>query len=101
MTIKSYYPPKLYRFLLELASENRLAIKEVETVFLRRQAEMLGFKCDHQNIGYSKKTKNPYCKDCWTRLKQIKPPVMVRSKAVQPGEFKALETFLETKEVQL
>jgi hypothetical protein len=96
MTISNRYPPKLYLFLLDLANRNGdLAIKEVETIFLRKQAEPLGFKCDHLRIGFSKKTHEPFCKDCWTRMKTIKSPTFRGKKIVKEGEYWPLETFLD------
>ena len=97
MTITNRYPPKLYLFLLDLANKNGdLAIKEVETMFLRRQAEHLGFRCDHLRIGVAKKTGEPFCRDCWTRMKTIKPPVYQGRRMVKEGEFWPRETFLDT-----
>ena len=96
MTITNRYPPKLYLFLLELANKNgNLAIKEVETLFLRRQAEALGFKCDHERMGFSKKTNEPFCKDCWTRMMIIKRPIFQGKKTVEDGEYWPVETFLD------
>src|SRR5437867_2597653 len=96
MTVTNRYPPKLYLFLLDLANKNGdLAIKEVETIFLRRQAEPLGFKCDHSRIGYSKKTDQPFCRDCWTRMITIKRPTFQGKKIVKEGEYWPVETFLD------
>jgi hypothetical protein len=96
MTITNHYPPRLYLFLLDLANKNGpLAIKEVETIFLRRQAEALGFKCDHLRIGFAKKTNQPFCKDCWTRMKTVKAATFQGRKIIKEGEYWPLETFLD------
>lgn len=97
MAIKTYYPPEIFRFLSEIAYKHKLSVKEVETVFLRTQAQTLGFKCDHSKVGFAKSDKKPYCKGCWTRLEQIKAPIYSDSKLKVPGQFKPLKTFLDQK----
>jgi peptide subunit release factor 1 (eRF1) len=99
MTINTYYPPKLFRFLSEMAARHELAVKEVETIFLRKQAESMGFTCKHSHVGYAKKDKKPYCKDCWVRLEQISAATYNQTKMVKPGMFKAIKTFVDS-EVQ-
>jgi hypothetical protein len=81
--------------MLEIATREKLSVKEVETVFLRRQAIALGFQCDHSIIGYAKGNGKPYCKGCWTRLEQKKPPSYIGRKMVAPGRFVILKTFLD------
>jgi hypothetical protein len=96
MTITNRYPPKLYLFLLDIANRNGpLAIKEVETIFLRRQAEALGFECVHERMGFSKKTNEPFCRDCWTRMSTIERPIFRGKKIVKEGEYLPVETFLD------
>ena len=97
MTINTYYPPKIFRFLSEIAARHELAVREVETIFLRKQAESMGFTCKHSNVGYAKKDKKPYCKDCWTRLEQISAPTYNgNGKLVKAASFKTIKTFLDT-----
>jgi hypothetical protein len=95
LTIRTFYPPELFRFLSEIAFKHKLSVKEVETAFLRKQAEALRFKCDHLEVGFAQKTGKPYCKGCWTRLEQIKPPTYQGKKIVVPGQFKPLKTVLD------
>jgi hypothetical protein len=95
MTIKTYYPPEIFRFLSEIACKYKQSTKEIETLFLRKQAESLGFVCDHLEVGYAQKTGKPYCKGCWTRLEQIKPPTYQGKKMVVPGQFKPQKTVLD------
>ena len=65
MTLNEFYPHGLYRFLLtNLQANNKLAIKEVAITFIRKQAEELGFKCDHTNVGFSKKNR-------WSLLQRL------------------------------
>jgi hypothetical protein len=101
LAVKTFYPPGIYRFLLDIASKHQLSIKEVETVFLRRQARDLGFECFHQNVGFAKKSDGkPFCKACWTRLEQIRPEKIAidpngKKRIVSPGKYKPLKTFLD------
>lgn len=87
--------------MFNIASKHDLATKEVETTFLRRQCQELGFECFHENIGFAKKTGLPYCKDCWTRLEQTKPPTYdlgsTKKKPLvkEPGKYRPLKTFLD------
>ncbi len=91
----NFYPNGIYHFLSNLAFENKLSVKEVETILLRREIENLGFVCDHSNVNYSKTTHEPYCFDCWTRLVTIKPPTYFKGKIVKSGEYWPIETFLD------
>jgi hypothetical protein len=101
MTVKTYYPPEIYRFLLDIAFKNNLAIKEVETVFLRAQIRELGFECLHQKVEFAESDGKPYCKGCWTRLEQTKPPTYAidstknRPHVTSPGKYRPLKTFLD------
>jgi hypothetical protein len=97
MTIKTFYPPKLYIALSEVALKHGLSVKEVETVLLRKMCEeLIGFKCDHRIIGTSKKTGLPFCKECWTRMEMVKQPVYdYRLKVKSEGTYKPLPTFLD------
>ena len=95
MTITTYYPPEIFRFLSGIAFQYKLSVKEVETIFLRKQAEALGFSCDHSKIGFARSDKKPYCKGCWTRLEQVKPPIYSGRVLKVPGKFRTLKTFLD------
>jgi hypothetical protein len=94
MTIRTYYPPDIFRFLSELAFKHQLSVKEVETVMLRTKAEQLGFKCEHSRVGFAKSDRKPYCKSCWARLEVVKAPIG-RGGKLEGGEYKPLPTFLE------
>ena len=98
MTINTYYPPEIFRFLSGIAFQHQLSVKEVETIFLRKQAETVGFSCRHSKVGFAKSDKKPYCKGCWVRLEQIKPPVYSGSVVKVPGQFRPLKTFLDREE---
>lgn len=79
-----------------MAFENHLSIKEVEITLLRKEMEHLGFTCDHANVKNAEKTGEPFCKDCWTRLEQIKAPIIdFRGSVTKSGEYRPLETFLD------
>ena len=97
MTFNNYLPPKTYVFLVKIAEENKVAVKEVQRIFLNKVASDLGFSCDHLRIGYAKEDPDhkPYCKDCWTRLKMVKAPMYNGKKIVRQGEFCPLQTFLD------
>ena len=101
MTAGNWYPPGIYRFLLDIASKHDLSTKEVETVFLRRQARDLGFECFHQKVGLAKSDGKPFCKDCWTRLEQTRPPTFAADSSskkphvTSPAKYRPLRTFLD------
>lgn len=99
MTFNNYLPPKTYAFLVKIAEENKLGVKEVQRIFLNKVASDLGFNCDHLRIGFAKEDPKhkPYCKDCWTRLSTIKrPTVDFETKNItKEGEYWPLETFLD------
>jgi hypothetical protein len=92
---KNYLPHKLYIFLLTLAHEKGLAIKEVETIFLRDKAKEFGFRCEHKNIRYSAKHNQPYCADCWTRMREVQPRVFRGNVVVREAKCEPLETFID------
>ena len=71
----NYYPRAIYQFLNDLAFKNNISIKEVETVLLREMIQSLGFSCQHTSFGTSPKTNKPFCKDCWTRMRVVKPAI--------------------------
>ena len=98
MTFNNYLPPKIYAFLVKVAEEHRLSVKEVQRIFLNKVAADLGFSCDHLRVGLAKEDPDhkPYCKDCWTRLETVKSPVVNGRKVVRKGEYWPLETFLDT-----
>jgi hypothetical protein len=97
MTFNNYLPPKTYAFLVKVAEEQKLSVKEVQRIFLNNVASDLGFACGHERIGFAKEDPhhNPYCKDFWTRLKTVKAPMYNGKKIVRQGEFWPLETFLD------
>jgi hypothetical protein len=97
MTFNNYLPPKTYAFLVKVAEEHKLSVKDVQRIFLNTIATDLGFSCEHLRIGFAKEDPhhNPYCKDCWTRLKLVKAPMYNGKKIVRQGEFLPLETFLD------
>ena len=90
----SYCPPKLYAFIVKIAEENKLSVKEVQIMFMRKVAQDLGLDCIHEEIGYSP-TKKPFCKRCWTRLNQKNQSVVFKGKIVKSIEYEPIETFLD------
>ena len=103
MTFSGYLAPGIYAFLFNLARDNGLAVKEVETILLRQQIEQLGFTCDHTIVVYPKKKRRkdggkPFCKECWTRMEEVRPPTYdYKQNLVREGEYKTLETFVDRK----
>lgn len=99
MTFNNYLPPKTYTFLVKVAEENGLSVKEVQRIFLNKVASDLGFECDHLRIGLAKNDPDhkPYCKDCWARLITVKRPTVdfITKKITKVGEYWPLETFLD------
>jgi hypothetical protein len=59
-----YVPPGLYSFLVKVAEENQLSIKEIQTMLIRKGAQDLGFNCDHSVVGLAKNTGQPFCQRC-------------------------------------
>jgi hypothetical protein len=101
----NWWPPGLYHFIYEVAFKHQLGVKEVERIFLLRQAQSLGFECFHENVGNSKTDGKPYCKLCWTRLEEIRPAKWRidakdkrKKELVQAGLYKPLKTFLDIEE---
>lgn len=96
MTIRTFYPPEIFQFMYNIALEENLSVKEVETVFLRYMCQSLGYVCDHtEHIGYAKKTKKRYCKSCWTRLEMEEFVGYENGHIVKGTKYKPLETFLD------
>lgn len=97
----NWYAHDIYLFMLNIASKYGLAVKEVESAFLRKQAQELGFECFHQKVKIAKPTGLPYCSSCWARLEQTKPPVydigstMKRPHIKEPAKYRPLRTFLD------
>ena len=90
----NYCPPGLYAFLVKTAEENKLSVKEVQTMFMRKTAQDLGFDCDHNSIGYSP-TRKPFCKRCWTRLNQTRQAIAFKGKLIKSVEYEPVQTFLD------
>ena len=103
MTFSDYLPPAIYAFIFNLARDNELSVKEVQVMLLREQIGLLGFTCDHTKIGYPKNKSQkqrvkPFCKQCWTRMEEIKPAIYdYQQKLVKEGEYGPIETFLDRK----
>jgi len=103
LTFSAYLAPGIYAFLFKLARDNGLAVKEVQTILLREQIRLLGFTCDHISVVYPKKKGRkeggkPFCKECWTRMEEIKPATYnYQQGLVRVGEYRPLETFLDRK----
>jgi hypothetical protein len=90
----NYCPPGLYAFLVKIAEENKLSVKEVQTMFIRKVAQDLGYDCPHEEIGYSP-TKKPFCKRCWTRLNQTQQAAVFKGKLIKSTVYEPVETFLD------
>jgi hypothetical protein len=101
LTFNAYLAPGIYAYLFKIAREEGLAVKEVQTVLLREQIGQLGFTCEHISVVYPKKKGKkdggkPFCKECWTRMEEVKPPTYdYQQKLVREGEYRPLETFLD------
>ena len=64
MTINNRYGNKVFRFMLDIANDNGIPVKRVETIFLLKILVDNGFTCEHVNMGIRNTDKKPYCKDC-------------------------------------
>ena len=95
MTFNYYLPPKTYAFLVKLAEEYGFSTKEVQRVLINEQISKLGFVCNHERIGFAKSDKQPYCKDCWARLRAEKvEPYRIGTRLVKECRYVERETFL-------
>lgn len=99
MTFTNFIPPKTYNFLVKIADENRLSVKEVERIFLNYVCHLLGMTCNHERIGKARNDPEhkPYCKDCWERLRaMLQEPYRIGTKLIK-GEIRYVEkeTFLD------
>lgn len=106
MTVRrNFYPLGMYRFLLDLATDQKLAVDEVAFNILRIGLSELGYACDHTNIGYSKNDQQthskPYCKSCYSRLEQFKEKSFFKGKIITQDEFKSIETFIDREHKEL
>lgn len=98
MTINGRHAPKIYLFMLQIANEYGISVKEVETAFLREGMKELGFDCEHIRMGVRKTDKKSHCKDCWQLFRQIKSPRYNANKEiVELGQYIKEPTFLEEK----
>jgi hypothetical protein len=97
VTIGTFYAPKIFNFMMNISSEYGIAVKEVETAFLRKGIQSMGFKCDHIRMGIRKTDHKPYCKDCWQIFRQIKAPRYnsQTKELVEPGQYIPEPTFLD------
>jgi len=95
MTISSYIPPLIFESLFSLARKHHLAVKEVEWILVREALKALvGFKCNHERVGASPTTGLPFCKECYSRLDQVKGPIYEGKKVVEAGTYRELPTFI-------
>jgi hypothetical protein len=92
-----YLPPKTYAYMVRLQEEYKLSIKEVQRILINKVLHDLGFKCNHERIGYAKSDKEPYCKDCWTRLRKVnREPYRIGDKLIKHDiQYLDKETFLD------
>ena len=95
MTFTSFLPPELYRFLMNIAHERGLSIKEVECVFLRHMCKEFGFSCKHDFIQFAKSNGQPYCKGCYQRMHMSKPRTYQGTKIIKEGEFEEINDFVQ------
>jgi hypothetical protein len=91
-----YLPPKIYAFMVKLCEEYNLSMKEVQRIILNKVFRDLGFECPHERIGYAP-DKEPFCKDCWTRLRKvIREPYRIGTSLIKNEiNFIEKETFLD------
>ena len=85
--------------MLNIASENKLAVDEVVFNLLREQLALFGFDCNHSNVGYSKNKvqlhSKPYCKSCYSRLEKIQEKRLFRGQIITEEEYRPIETFVD------
>jgi len=102
MTVGTFYAPKIFAFMMNIASEYGIPIKEVETALIREGLRSIGFDCDHIRMGVRKTDKKPHCKDCWQLFRQIKGPRYNSDtkEITELGQYVKEPTFLELKKGQ-
>ena len=95
----------MYRFMLDIATDQKLAVDEVAFNVIRLGLSDLGFTCDHTNIGYSKNDQQahskPYCRGCYSRLEQLKEKLLFKGKVITQEEFRPIETFIDRERKEL
>ena len=106
MTIRrDFYPLGMYRFMLDMATDQKLAVDEVAFNVLRIGLSELGFTCDHTNIGYSKNDQQlhskPYCKNCYSRLYRTEDKRVFKGKIITEEEYRPIETFIDRERKEL
>jgi len=85
---------------MNTAGDNKMSIKEVKIMFMRKVAEDLGFDCPHDDIGYPKdqagtNQNRPYCKLCWKRLNQTSEMGLLRGKIIRSTTYEPVKNFLD------
>lgn len=106
MTVRrNFYPLGMYRFMLDMATDQKLAVDEVAFNVLRIGLSELGFTCDHTNMGYSKNDQQlhskPYCKNCYSRLYRTEDKRVFKGKIITEEEYTPLETFIDRERKEL
>jgi hypothetical protein len=98
MTVGTFYAPKIFAFMMNIASEYGIPIKEVETALIREGLKSIGFECEHIRMGIRKTDNKSNCKDCWQLFRQIKAPrYNAQKELVELGQYVKEPTFLEEK----
>jgi len=99
MTVGTYYPPKIFAYMMNIASEYGIPIKEVETALIREGVKAIGFECEHIRMGVRKGDGKSNCKDCWQIFRQIKRAKYNSDtkELIELGEYVKEPTFLEEK----
>ena len=101
MTVGTFYAPKIFASMMNIASEYGIPVKEVETALIREGLKSIGFHCDHIRMGIRKTDRKPNCKDCWQLFRQVKPPKYnAENELVELGRYVKEPTFLEEKKGQ-
>jgi hypothetical protein len=97
MTFTGYLPPKTMAFIVKLSDEYNLSWKEVQRILLNKVAFELGMECPHRRIGRAKSDNKPYCKDCWTRFKEVRNREynFETKHWANVSKFEPIDTFLD------
>lgn len=93
---RNFYPLGMFRFMIDMSTDQKIAVDEVAFNVLRIGLSKFGYTCDHSNIGYSPPPgAKPYCKNCYSRLEYVKKKTYFKGKILTQDEFKPIETFMD------
>jgi hypothetical protein len=91
--------------MLDMSTDQKIAIDEVAFNILRMGLSELGYTCDHSNVGWSQNSQQPhpmpYCKNCYSRLELVSKKTYFKGKILTQEVYEPLETFIDREHKEL